>query len=120
MTYPIQISFLNLESSKSVEDIVHRSVEKLSRFYPRIAGVTVTISMPHKSHHKGNTFQVSVEIVVPGQTLCVQTDADNHAEYEDVFAAVGDAFRAARRQLEEYAKRKLDAPKHNSAREKLA
>lgn len=117
MSYPIQISFLNTQSSEAVENFVHQQNDNLSRFYPRITSVTVAIGMPHKHHQKGNAFQVRIDIAVPGQNLCVETDADNRAEYQDVYVAIRDAFFVARRRLEDYAHRKLDAPKRRAEKE---
>lgn len=119
MNYPIQISFLNVESSAAVEQMVRQSTERLSRFYPRIASINVAIEMPHKSHHSGNIFQVRIDISVPGQTISVETKSDNHEEYQDVYVAIRDAFLMARRRLEDYAKRKLDAPKVQAHRDNL-
>ncbi|HEY9732586.1 MAG TPA: HPF/RaiA family ribosome-associated protein [Drouetiella sp.] len=119
MSYPIQISFLNTQSSEAVEHFVHQQNENLARFYPRITSVTVAIGMPHKHHQKDNAFQVRIDIAVPGKTLCVETDAASRAEYQDVYVAIRDAFFVARRRLEDYAHRKLDAPKRRAEKEAL-
>ena len=64
--------------------------------------------MPHKHHHQGKHFNVRIDIGVPGSEIVVNRDHD-----EDVYVALRDAFDAAKRQIEDYA-RKIhgDVKKH--------
>jgi len=68
--------------------------------------------MPHKHHQQGKQFNVRIDIGVPGSEIVVNRD---HAE--DVYVALRDAFDAAKRQLEDYARKmrgdvKTHAPKN--------
>lgn len=114
MSYPIQVVFLLMQHSDAVESVARKYAEKLARYYSRISSVKITIEMPHKKHSSGNTFQVKVDVAVPGTTICAATNPDSHLEYRDVNVALRDAFLSTRRQLEDYAKRRLDLVKRQA------
>lgn len=108
MSYPIQTIFLNMQRSEAIENVVQGYAEKLARFYSRIQAVRVVVEMPHKKHHSGNTYQIKFEIAVPGQTLCIETNADSRLEYRDVKIALRDAFLLSKRRLEDFAAQRTD------------
>lgn len=114
MSYPIQVTFLNMHHSDLLEDIARNYAEKLSHYYSRISRVKIAIEVPHKNHTTGNTFQVKIDIAVPGTKVCIATNADSRLEYRNIKVALRDAFLLAKRRLEDYAKRKLDAVKRRA------
>ena len=59
----------------------------------------VVVEAPHKHHHQGKQFNVRIDIGVPGNEIVVNRD-----HHEDVYVALRDAFDAAKRQLEDYAR----------------
>ena len=60
----------------------------------------MVVEVPHKHHHQGQQFNVRIDIGVPGSEIVVNRD---HAE--DIYVALRDAFDAAKRQLEDYARK---------------
>jgi cold shock CspA family protein len=58
------------------------------------------IEVPHKHKHQGRSFDVRLDLTVPGKELVVNREAD-----EDVYVALRDAFDAAKRQLDDYGRR---------------
>src|SRR5688572_2103961 len=94
MQIPTEITFHGIEHSDSVEASVQRWVARLDHMYDRITTCHVTISQPHKRHRHGSEFNVSIVLEVPGSEIAV-----THVRHEDIYVAVADAFRAARRQL---------------------
>jgi ribosomal subunit interface protein len=117
MQVPMQISFRNMDRSDSVDADVREKVAKLEEFCDRITSCNVVVEAPHRHHHQGNVYLVRIHISVPHRELVVNREpAANHA-HEDVYVAVRDAFKAIRRQLEDYVreqrgdtKEHLDAP----------
>jgi cold shock CspA family protein len=68
----------------------------------------VTVEESQRRQHQGKLFSVRIDITVPGRELVV-----NRVEHEDLYVAVRDAFDAAKRQLEEQArKRRGDVKTH--------
>ncbi len=115
MQIPMQITFRDIEQSDAVETRVREQAEKLEEFYSRMTSCRVVVSSPHRQHHKGKLYAVSIDITVPGGEIVVNKEkGDDHA-HEDVYVAIRDSFNAAKRQLEDFArKQRGDIKSHES------
>ena len=100
MQIPLQITIRDIEHSEALETHIRGKVEKLEEFFKSIISCRVVVEMPHKHHHQGKQFNVRIDIGVPGSEIVVNRD---HAE--DIYVALRDAFDAAKRQLEDYARK---------------
>ena len=100
MEIPLQITLRGVAQSRAVEDAIRDKVGKLEEFHPRITSCRVVVEVPGRHRHQGKEFVVTVDLKVPGAEIVV-----NHDHDEDVFVALRDAFEAARRQLEDHARR---------------
>ncbi len=110
-----QIKFRNLNPSPAIEENVRQHLAKLERFHKHIIGCRVTVEAPHKHQHKGQIYQVKIDLTVPGGELLANRASDKDHTHEDVYVAIRDAFHAARRQLEEYShKRRGDVKSHDA------
>ena len=102
---PLQITFDGLVHSDPVEAAIRERVAWLEQYYPRMTGCRVLVKVPHRHHHVGRPFHVLVDVSVPGGAPIVvshQASTDNGAP--DFEAAVHQAFDAARRQLQDFAR----------------
>jgi ribosome-associated translation inhibitor RaiA len=104
MSIPSSVHFHNMDRSPALEADVIDHVESLSHFYDRITDCQVTIDAPHRHHHKGRRYKVVIRISVPGDTLVVSHEDESNPAHDDCYVAVRDAFRSARRQLQDYAR----------------
>jgi ribosome-associated translation inhibitor RaiA len=104
--------------SAAIETLVKHQVSRLDRFYDHIVACKVTIEAPHSHHHQGKRFKVSVAVVVPGDTLMVTHEGENDPAHEDCYVTVQDAFRSARRQLQDYARLKRNQVKNHNRDDK--
>ena len=102
MQVPPQIRFHNLESSAAVESNVRKHVDQLERFFDKIISCRVTIDAPHKHHHQGNIYHVTVDVRMPGGEVVASRSPAGHHAHEDVYVAIRDAFDAVRRQLQDH------------------
>ena len=100
MQIPLQITIRDVEHSEALEAHIRGKVEKLEEFFKHITSCRVVVEVPHKHHHQGKQFNVRIDIGVPGSEIVVNRD---HAE--DIYVALRDAFDAAKRQLEDYARK---------------
>ena len=106
MQLPLQIRFHNLESSDAVESNVRKHAEQLERYCDDIISCRVTIEAPHKHHHQGNMYQITVDARTPGdESVASRAPAQQHA-HEDVYVAIRDAFDAVQRQLQDHQRKK--------------
>ena len=104
MEVPLQLQFRNLEPSPAIEAAVRKHVKKLKVFNGDIISCRVAIESPHKHQHKGKLYHVVVDVRVPGKEIVVSRAPDDQQAHEDVYVAIRDAFDAARRQIQDYAR----------------
>jgi ribosome-associated translation inhibitor RaiA len=93
MKTPLEITFLGMSPSPTVETAIERWLERMENVYDRIQHCHVWIEIPHHHQQRGGEFEVRLVVAIPGRDLVV-----SH-QHEDVYLAVADAFTAARRQL---------------------
>jgi cold shock CspA family protein len=105
MQTPLRITFHQLLPSPVLEARVRAHVDELETFFEGIVTCRVSIEAPHRHHHQGRLYRVHIEIGVPGEQIVIDRSPDEHAAHADPYVAVRDAFRAARRKLEDYARR---------------
>ena len=101
MQSPLEIVFHNCDRSPAVEAAVRERVAKLEKFADNITSCRVTVEAPHKNHQQGNLYTVRVDLHYPGGETVANRSPGGHHAHEDVYVALRDAFKAARRQLQD-------------------
>lgn len=99
MQIPIQITVRDMLHSAVFDEHIRVKAAKLEQYFSPITSCRVVAEAPHKHHHQGQHFTVRLDITVPGKEIVV-----NHDHHEDIYVALRDAFAAAKRQLEDYAR----------------
>ena len=99
MQIPLQISLHGVEHSNALYDAIRQKAEKLERYYDRIVSCRVVLELPARHRRKGKQYAVRIDLKVPGGEIAV-----THEHDEDFQIALRDAFDAARRRLEDYAR----------------
>jgi len=122
MDSPLQISYHSMESSPSIEAFIREKAAKLEKFCQRITTCRVFVDGPdhdrkHGSAYHGKLYHVRIELAVPGEELVVNRNPVLHATHTDVYAAISDAFKSARRMLEDYVRRVRGDVKHHESPE---
>ena len=133
MILPVQITFRNMPPSDAVAARVQEEAEKLDEFYKRITSCRVIVEVPHRHHVLGDQVHVRIELGVPQGEIVVRHEPslrgavrrsgeqewEKHLEanpqHKDVEVAIRDAFKAARRQLQDYARRQRGQVKVHKA-----
>lgn len=111
----LQITFRNMESSAALETRIRELVQKLQRFSTQIIKCQVVVEAPHHQHHEqGALFDFQVNIAVPGKEIIIGHTHSKNPSHTNAYVALRDAFRAARRQLQEYERiRRLEVKSHS-------
>ncbi len=109
MQIPLQISMRDIPRSEAIESHIREKVDKLEQFYDRMTSCRVTLEMPHKHKHQGKLMNVRIDITLPQGEINVNRHAN-----EDAYVAIRDAFDAARRQLEDYARKQRGKVKRHA------
>jgi ribosomal subunit interface protein len=118
MLVPLEIHFRNMDPSAAIEDAVRKRVAKLEQFADLIVSCRVTVEAPHKHHRQGNLFSVTVDLRYPGGEVVASREPSAHKAHKDLFVALRDAFKAARRQLQDRVRerrgdvKRSDGPPH--------
>jgi cold shock CspA family protein len=105
MQLPLQITARDVSLSGAAEGNIRAKAADLDTYYDGIIGCRVVVEGPGRHHRKG-LFIVRIDLTVPGTDQVVDRQAD-----EDLYVAVRDAFDAARRRVEDYARRQRGAVK---------
>jgi len=114
MQIPLQITYRDMDPSDAVSANIREKAQKIEHFAD-ITSCRVTVEAPHKHHHKGRLFVVKIDITVPGEEIVVTRSPDQHHAHEDIYVAIRDAFNAAKRQLEDYIRRRRGQVKHHES-----
>jgi ribosome-associated translation inhibitor RaiA/cold shock CspA family protein len=118
MIIPLQITFRQMEHSPALEARIRTLAAQLDKFSEHIMRCRVIVEPPSHHSHQGALFVVHIDITLPKEEIAIRhTHRADHA-HEDPYVALHDAFRAARRQLEDYERRhRLDVKSHAGAPE---
>ena len=128
---PLQITFKNMPPSEAVESHVRDAAQKLDEFCEEIMGCRVLVEVPHKHHRKGKLYHVRIDLTVPGAEFVIKRaprlitdkptrfhkapedveveesrELSKYTVHDDIQLSIRDAFDAARRKLQDYARRR--------------
>ncbi len=103
---PLQLAVRNTTLALETEADIRERAERLSLYYDRIMGCRVTVEVPHHRRHEGILYYVRIDLTVPGGELVIR-----RRPHEELPTAVQIAFNAARRRLQDYARRQRGAVK---------
>lgn len=105
MQIPPTISFQDMPRSPELEADVLARARKLERFYDRITSCHVVLTGPPARHRHGGAIDVRIDLHVPGETIVVGRESPDDPGHVSAQVAVRDAFKAARRELQDHVRR---------------
>ena len=113
MQLPLQITFRQMEPSPAIVARIRESAAKLERFSAQIMRCHVIVEPLSHRQNKGALFEFHIDITLPDQEIAIRRAHPASHAHEDPYVALRDAFRAARRKIEDYErKRRLDVKSH--------
>ena len=111
MQRPLKIVSRDFPLNEAFEAEIREKASGLEHFHSHLSGCEVTVSAPAIKHHrKGGPFTVRLRLTVPGKELAVDRQAE-----EELSQAIREAFAAAGRQLQDYAREQRGAVKAHAA-----
>jgi ribosome-associated translation inhibitor RaiA len=87
--------------TESIHAQVSHQVEKLEKFYKRISRCEVTVELCHRHKRLGQIFHVQIVMRIPNKDIAISREPERDQSHEDFSVALRDAFRCARRKLED-------------------
>jgi ribosome-associated translation inhibitor RaiA len=125
-----QITFHGLAHSPELEADILERIAWLEKYYRGIVSCRVPIEVPHRHHRDGRRFHVTIELTVPsGKAIVIRHEPSRHGALKDTATsehlkesdvdsvhryarvAIHEAFNAARRRLQDFARRQRGAVK---------
>lgn len=121
-----------MDVSPAVEARIREEVAALEHYFSRITSCRVVVEAPHQHHQRGRGFHINIGLHVPGREIVVNHEPSLHSalthgeegesqkhletqpDHKDIFVSIRDAFAAARRQLEDYARVLRGDTKHHA------
>jgi ribosome-associated translation inhibitor RaiA len=119
----LQVTFRNMKSSPRVEEWIREEASKLETFYSQIMGCRVAVERPHRHHLRGSPYHVRIDLTLPGGEVVIKREAslgsgvrragekgiskqlEVETPHKRLRMAINDAFKAAARRLQDYARR---------------
>ena len=117
--------------SEVVEAHIREAAQKLDEFCDEIMGCRVLVEIPHQHHRKGKLYHVRIDLTVPGAEFVIKRaprlvtdrpsrfrkapedveleesrELSKYAAHDEIQLSIRDAFDAARRKLQDYARRR--------------
>lgn len=123
MELPLQITYRGLKPSDALSELIHKEAGKLDEFFDRIVSCRVTVEREQHHIRNGAPFRVRIDLTVPGNELTIDTgrslqaaaadeekpmrrkSAEVDAMHKDPALTVRDAFRRAKRRIQDHARR---------------
>lgn len=106
MQTEVKIDFHGAKRSGAIEQVIADHVAKLEHVYGGITACHVGLKVRSEHHRKSGPYEVSVHMVLPnGREVNVRRTPHLDERYSNVLFAVNDAFRRARRQLQDHVRR---------------
>jgi cold shock CspA family protein len=123
MKSELQITYRNMKPSTEVEKWIRAEAAKLDTLYSRVMGCRVAVEVPHRHHRKGSQYHIRIDLTMPGGEVVVKREPSLNAQarhlgepeskkqaevkvpHKQLRQAINDAFRAAGRRLQDYARR---------------
>lgn len=98
---PCQITFKGMVGAEGPRSEVRAWLDKLGALTAPMTGGLLVIELVDRGA-KETHYQVHMNLTMPSGIVIVPLDHPSNAAHEDIFVAIRNAFRAARRQLELY------------------
>lgn len=123
MELPLQITYRGLDPSDALSQLIFKEAGKLDELFDRIVSCRVLVEREQGHIRSGAPFRVRIDLTVPGKELTIDTarsvriaaadeekpmrrkSAEVDAMHKDPALAVRDAFRGAKRRIQDYARR---------------
>jgi ribosomal subunit interface protein len=114
MQLPLQITFRHMDPSPALEARIRKLTARLEKFSAQITRLHVIVEPAAHHQHQGHLHDFHLDITLPDAEIAIRRAHPADQTHEDPYVALRDAFRAARRKLEDYErKRRHDVKTHS-------
>jgi cold shock CspA family protein len=105
MQTPTQVEFEGVEASSKLQADIDRHIAELESRFGRVTAGRVVVRGPGDRHQTGGQYQVSIRLALPdGREVNIGRTPKQDERYADLTFAIDNAFRRARRRLQDQAR----------------
>jgi cold shock CspA family protein/ribosome-associated translation inhibitor RaiA len=105
METPAQIEFEGVQGSVEFQAVIAKHLAELETRFGRVTAARVVVKGPGEHHQTGGQYQVSIRLALPdGREVNIGRTPKQDERYADLTFAIDNAFRRARRRLQDQAR----------------
>jgi cold shock CspA family protein len=106
METPLQIDFQGMQPAEAIRAVIKRHISGLEDRFGRITSCRVVLKGPGQHHRTGGLYEVNIHLALPnGKEVNVARTPVADERHADVTFALNDAFKRARRRLQDQSRR---------------
>lgn len=106
MQTPVEIDYQGMRARSELQASIEQHVAELEQRFGRVTACRVVVKAPGGHHLTGGLFEVNIRLALPnGREVNVDRTAQADERHADLTFAIADAFKRARRQLQDQARR---------------
>jgi cold shock CspA family protein len=106
MQIPAEIDFQGMAGTPEIQSAIARRVADLEQRFGRITACRVVLKGPGGHHRTGGPYEVNIRLALPdGREVNVGRTARADERHSDLDFAINDAFKRARRRLQDNVRR---------------
>ena len=102
MQSALQIDFQGMKAQPALREAIEESVAELEERFGRVTSCRVVLKAPSEHHRTGGLYEVNIRLALPdGKEVNIGRTPRADERHADVHFALNDAFKRARRQLQD-------------------
>jgi ribosome-associated translation inhibitor RaiA len=116
MQTPLEIDFRGITPTEHLRSAIIKHVAGLEDRYGRVTACRVVLKGPGERHHTGGLFEVGIRLLLPnGREINIERTPKADERHADLAFAINDAFKHARRRLQDQVRRMQGQVKSHEA-----
>jgi cold shock CspA family protein len=106
MQSPVQIDFQGMKAQEAVRSAIEGHVAELEQRFGRVTACRVVLKAPSEHHRTGGLYEINIRLTLPdGKEVNIGRTPRADERHADLSFALNDAFKRARRQLQDKVRR---------------
>jgi cold shock CspA family protein len=102
MQTPVEIDFQGLEAKPELRSAIDKHIAQLEERFGRVTAGRVVLKGPGGRHRNGGLYEINIHLSLPeGREVNIARTPQRDERYADLNFALNDAFKRARRQLQD-------------------
>lgn len=112
MSVPVQVTYRGVHHLPDLEELANAKLEKIHAISHHITHCHLTLEVPHRHQHSGQSWEVHIELAIPGHTFVVKRESTLKRTPDSIKNLVREAFKATQREVSDYQERRRKQQRH--------